>query len=270
MPDINDYIPEYTPLWRGEEQCNKSDCINIPADSTFKFLIPKPTNGGATTYQLFIDLNGNQGYIIFDTGEVVGDYFYATFETNSNGYFAVQLVEGGEIQVPCGCYQVELGTLTILFPDTFVSLLGIKWTFNFVCPNECTDPLLEINYTLDCEDEPLDYNLFLSGALVRQPLELADEVNAIDGTGRSRRVFSRLQTNKELRIRPLTLATHELLEGILNLPSFTIDGTEYTPAEGEVYTYVDAGTSGYYVGRVGLSASGKVLRLCCDEISPSS
>jgi hypothetical protein len=40
MPDIKEYIPEYTPLWRGEEQCNKCDAIIIPANEDFQVMIP--------------------------------------------------------------------------------------------------------------------------------------------------------------------------------------------------------------------------------------
>jgi hypothetical protein len=268
MPEIKDYIPEYTPLWRGEEQCNKCDAIIIPANEDFQVMIPAPTE--LVAFYLVLNGSDTDSYIVFDTAEQVGDYIYANISTGFDGSISMRTFEGLEFLLPCGCYQFELGSVLINDPEEGVTRLGIKWTFAVLCESDCRDAPLKLEYELDCGDDALQYTYFLDGALVRQPLELADEVNAIDGTGRSRRVFSRLQTNKELRLRPLTLATHELLEGILNQPSFTIDGTEYTPAEGEVYTYVDAGASGYYVGRVGLSASGKVLRLCCDSVSPSS
>lgn len=270
MPDINDYIPAYTPLWRGEDDCGKCDAIIIPPSSKFYFMIPRPINNGQTTYQLFINGLPSEAYIKFDDADVVGDYFYVQISTDSQGRLTMTPTAGIEYKLPCGCYEFELGTFTVLFPDVFINRLGIKWQIATLCPNQCNESPLQVDYSLECGESPLTFSYYLDAYLATLPLTLADEVNAVDGNGRNRRIFSRLQGNKELRVRPLTLATHELLEHVLNLPSFGIDGVEYTQAEGGIYTFVDSGSSGYYVGRVELSATGKVMRLCCDEISPSS
>lgn len=266
----NELIPIYTPLWRGEDDCGKCDAIIIPPDSKFFFMIPKPINNGQTTYQLFINGLPSDAYIKFSDADVIGDYFYVQITTDSDGRLTMTPTAGMEYKLPCGCYEFELGTLTILFPDVFVNRLGIKWTIANLCPSECRDEPLQINYQLGCGDEVLDFTYFVDGVLARQPLALADELNAVSPSGLSRRVFSRTQQTKELRIRPLTLATHELLEYVLNLPSFEINVTAYAQAEGEVYTYVDSGSSGYYVGRVALVSGGNIFRSCCDEVAPSS
>jgi hypothetical protein len=146
-------------------------------------------------------------------------------------------------------------------PFTYIDQGGLG-RFNFCEELDCYDPFVNVEYNLDC-NQPEPYTLYLSGAFVRLPLTLEDEVNAIRPDGRSKRVYSRFQTAKELRLRPLSLATHELLEGVLNLNSYSVDSFEVSPVSGAVYTFTDTGI-GRYSGRIALVVGADVKReKCC-------
>lgn len=270
MPDINQYIPPYTPLWRGDDECGKCDAILIPPASKFFFMIPKPFNNGQTTYNLFINGLPSEAYIKFDSFQTIGDYYYVQISTGNDGRLTMTPTAGIEFKLPCGCYEFELGTLTVLFPDVFVNRLGIKWTIANLCPSDCREQPLQLDYKLGCGDEELSFTYYLDAGLRRVQSSVADEVNAINPQGISKRIFTRIQKTKLLRTRPLTNATHELLEYILNIPSITINGIEYSQAEGSIYSAEVESTSGYYLGEVELVSGGNVFRSCCDEVSPSS
>lgn len=268
MPDIKEYIPEYTPLWRGESECNKCDAILLPTNSDFQVMIPAPNE--FVTYFLFLNGSDTDSYIVFDIVEEVGNHLYCNISIEFDGQIFMRTIQGLDFFLPCGCYEFELGTILNGDETNEVTRLGVKWQFVTYCENSCKDIPLKIEYQLGCGDEVLNFTYYLDAVLARQPLSIADELNAVSPSGLSRRIFSRTQQTKELRIRPLTLATHELLEYVLNLPTFEINGTAYTQAEGEVYTYVDSGSSGYYVGRVALVSGGNVFRSCCETVAPSS
>jgi hypothetical protein len=252
-------IPRYTPLWRGEDECNKCDPIIIPVGADFIFALPYNEEN---PYALTIIIDNSFYQLELERIEW-GDIVFSKVVWNNELLEARRGTTLDLIDVSNQCYEARLSQ----YVNRDYEDMGIIGNIAFP-DKECTD-YIKIDYELDC-NQPIKYTYYLDGVLARQPLSLEDEVNAISPNGLSRRVFSRTQQTKELRVRPLTLATHELLEYILNLPSFDINGTTYTQAEGEVYTYVDAGTSGYYVGKVGLVSGGNVFRQCCDNILPSS
>lgn len=262
-------IKEYTPLWRGVGECGKTDCINIPIDREFWFWMPPVINMGQTTYQLVTDLGGGVfAHINFqDSINLGADGFIGMIRVPSNGIAQFTKSDGTGligIDVAGTCKTLQLATWTVLGFDTIVGLINEFFVFNFVPERACEDNLVQVKYKLDC-DQSFDYTLYLSGAFVRLPLTLEDEVNAIRPDGRSKRVYSRFQTAKELRIRPVTLATHELLEHVLNMNSYEVDGFEVTPVAGAVYTpALDTGI-GMYSGRIALVVGAEVKRECCDN-----
>lgn len=257
----NELIPIYTPLWQGDSECNKCDAIIIPVAYDFTFALPFDE---VNPYVLTLDYDGTPYEFeleIEDFGEIqicrvtwLGDLLNARLAGTLDA-----------LDVANGCYNIRLRQF--ISEENEYEERGNIGQVVFT-DRPCSD-FLKVEYVLDCEQET-KYTYFLDAVMARQPLSLSDELNAVSPAGLSRRIFSRTQQTKELRIRPLTLATHELLEYLLNLPSFEINGTAYTQAEGEVYTYVDAGSSGYYVGRVALVSGGNVFRSCCEVIAPSS
>jgi hypothetical protein len=257
----NELIPIYTPLWQGDSDCNKCDSNIIPVKSEYTFALPFDE---VNPYVLTIEYEGTPYEL-----ELIRENFadiHICKVTWLGDLLNARL--GGTLDaldVSNGCYNIRLRQL-ITAENEYEERGNIGQVVFTDRP--CSD-FLKIEYILDCEQET-KYTYFLDAVLARQPLSLAEELNAVSPSGLSRRVFSRTQQTKELRIRPLTLATHELLEYVLNLPSFEINGTTYTQAEGELYTYVDAGSSGYYVGRVALVSGGNIFRSCCDEVTPSS
>ena len=265
----NELIPPYSPLWQGDSQCNKCDVIIIPQNAEFVFALPTTENLELERYIVTMNVDGVDYDWSTDQGE--GDGY--TFNAIAWTFDKLRAFVGDTLDlldVAGQCYDIRLRLRIAVEPRGFEYVeAGAIGQVYFPTQDECNDRYRQINYRLFC-DQTDDFITYQDAYLATLPLTLADEVNAVDGNGRNRRIFSRLQGNKELRVRPLTLATHELLEHVLNLPSFVIDGVEYTQAEGGIYTFVDSGSSGYYVGRVELSATGKVMRLCCEEISPSS
>lgn len=262
-------LQEYTPLWRGFSECDKCDVIIMPIASPGLFMLPYD-DSEEWVYIIRFNIDGvwhdaqYLGYLVDDTNEFV----YANLKNLPAGLYTFLNGEEVVIDQKNKCITAAIWKQSAEDSETYQLVKNLQ-PFYFPDEEDLCRNFIEISYKLDCNQQ-LNFAIYLDAVLARQPLSLADELNAVSPAGLSRRIFSRTQQTKELRIRPLTLATHELLEYVLNLPSFEIDGTAYTQAEGEVYTYVDAGSSGYYVGRVALVSGGNVFRSCCEVIAPSS
>ena len=262
-------LQEYTPLWRGFSECDKCDVITIPIASQGHFMLPyDDTEEWVYIIRFYIEGQWHDaqylGYLVDDTNQFV----YATLENLPAGLYTFLNGEQVIIDQKNKCITAAIWKQSAEDPGVY-QLVKNLLPFYFPDEEDLCRLFTRISYKLDCNQQ-LDFDIYIDAELVRQPLSLADELNAVSPAGLSKRIFSRTQQTKELRIRPLTLATHELLEYVLNLPSFEINGTTYTQAEGEVYTYVDSGSSGYYVGRVALVSGGNVFRSCCDTVLPSS
>jgi hypothetical protein len=259
----NQLIKKYTPLWKGAGECGLSDAFLFPFNKEVVLWLPPNTSPSAKYVISFFDVEFGAmvNILVTDllsnpTDRIVRiSWFLNKLQVNIADQFTLADVKGKCIDMRL---RIEdTGTAPFTYIDQ-----GSLGRFNFCEELDCYDPFIKVEYNLEC-NQPDPYTLYLSGAFVRLPLTLEDEVNAIRPDGRSKRVYSRFQTAKELRLRPLALATHELLEGVLNLNSYEVDGFEVSPVSGAVYTFSDVGI-GRYSGRIALVVGAEVKReKCC-------
>lgn len=159
-------------------------------------------------------------------------------------------------------------TITGSDGDTFTSM----W-YETIDPTTChKGKIFRLRWTDDCQVGDIDYadedltltnELYVTGVLIKTPLENVETVTNITSSGKKKRVYSHTIETRELRLHPYSEQVQSTLERVFEHGEVYIDDDRYyTDGEGYVVSELDMGI---YTGRVDLllDDSELIKSSCC-------
>lgn len=170
-------------------------------------------------------------------------------------------------------YNIEL---VDQFPDVFRIIITdddsetIVSRWYKVYSGECEyGKLFDIKWTSDCVIGELRYpfteqvnQLYLSGVMIKQQLDVVDSIDNITATGKKISIYKNTIGSYELRLHPYLADTMDTIERIFDHNDITIDGVVYNCTDVFQVSEIDLGV---YTGRIDLYKDGSelVVTRCC-------
>lgn len=268
---MSNVIKPYTPLYRAEilGDCACGEPIWVVPVDLFGFSMPKPPSEN-TSYQLVTFINDVPYTLklsIFNSIDSNHNYCILVYDFDDGCMVLERQAFSGSSPLtvnicPGQCVELQLRTMTVLFPDIIFG--DVLATYTFRVADVC-DNIVKIEYYLPCEEFAYHYNM--QGTIRRQPDVLADEVNYVQPNGNNKRVFSRYQNVFLLKSFPFGLAEHDFISRIFD-STVLIDSDVYDLNEAALWT-LNNPNNPYTTGQIELVRDARIVSSCCHVIEES-
>lgn len=156
----------------------------------------------------------------------------------------------------------------IIITDNASNVITSRWYKLY--SGECEyGKLYDIKWTSNCIVGELDYpftgqinQLYLSGVMIKQQLDLIDSVTNTTASGNKINVFKNTLASYELRLHPYLADTMDTIERIFDHTTITVDSVGYNATDVFQVSEVDLGI---YTGRVDLyrENTNLIVSKCC-------